>query len=79
MSASLAQAHADVRTAQRREVEVLARDYPLNGDVYWKRGRHTHQGKVINHGQLSPHLWAINVNTGKEVKVSSFDIIEAMK
>lgn len=64
---------------QRAEANLTAtwrQMFPVGADVSWRRGGHRQFGVVEAHGYRDS-LVARNRRTGKRVKISSYEILEA--
>lgn len=74
----LEDAAAEVRFAESK-LEKTARDlFPVGARISWARGNNVHSGHVLEHWYRGD-LLARNEKTGKEVKVSWYQILQAMQ
>ena len=69
-------ARDDLDDAQRHLNETLSDLYPVGSDVEWEIGGHPQNGEVLRNC-YGDDLIVRNHRTGKERKISIFDILQA--
>lgn len=76
---ALERASEDVAKAMQQQIAILKLCYPIGAYIRWKYGPHVQAGRVVQHRDYAPSLWAVNGGTGKRVLVNTLAILEALK